>query len=88
MIYYRGVCPACCYGFKVSVIPKDGLPANILDNFALHWNLSKEDVGPLQALDKAEQRRIIAGTPERNSYPLKHSSNQRLWVSLGGASST
>jgi hypothetical protein len=28
------------------------------------------------AADKADQRRIIAGTPER--------SNQRLWVSLGG----
>jgi len=33
--------------------------------------------------DKAEQR-IIAGTPERCSHPLKDSSNQRLGVSLGG----
>jgi hypothetical protein len=35
------------------------------------------------AADKAEQR-IIAGTPERCSHPLKDSSNQRLGVSLGG----
>jgi hypothetical protein len=40
------------------------------------------------AADKADQRRIIAGTPERSSYPLKYSSNQRLLVSLGGVSST
>jgi hypothetical protein len=33
-------CPACCNGFRVSVIPK-------VDNFALRWSLSKEDVGPL-----------------------------------------
>ena len=36
------------------------------------------------AADRADQRRIIAGTPERSNYPLKYSSNQRLWVSLGG----
>ena len=51
------------------VIPKDGLPANILNDFAPPWSLSKEDVGPLNAVsigteaagltaDKAEQRRI------------------------------
>jgi hypothetical protein len=40
------------------------------------------------AADKADQRRIIASTPERSSYPLEYSSNQRLWVSLGGVSST
>ena len=34
------------------------------------------------AADKAEQRRIIAGTSERSSHPLKYSSDQRLWVSL------
>jgi hypothetical protein len=37
------------------------------------------------AADKAEQR-IIAGTSKRCSHPLKNSSNQRLWVSLGGPS--
>ena len=36
------------------------------------------------AADKAEQRRIIAGTSERSSHPLKYSSDQRLWVSLPG----
>jgi hypothetical protein len=36
------------------------------------------------AADKAEQRRIIAGTPERSSHPLKYSSDQSLWVSLPG----
>jgi hypothetical protein len=34
------------------------------------------------AVDKAEQRRIIAGTPERSSHPLKYSSDQRSWVSF------
>jgi hypothetical protein len=33
--------------------------------------------------DKADQRKIIAGTPERSNYSLKYSSNQRFWVSLG-----
>jgi len=28
------------------------------------------------AADKADQRRIIASTPERSSYPLKYSSTQ------------
>ena len=51
----------------------------------------KEDVGPFEwaasiraeaaglAADKADQRRIIAGTPERSNYPLKYSR-----MSLGG----
>jgi hypothetical protein len=37
------------------------------------------------AADKAEQRRIIVGIRERSSHPLKYSSDQRLWVSLPGA---
>jgi hypothetical protein len=32
------------------------------------------------AADKVEQRRIIAGTPERSNHTLKYNSNQRLWV--------
>jgi hypothetical protein len=33
---------------------------------------------------KAEQRRIIAGIRSAVVTPLKYSSDQRLWVSLGG----
>jgi hypothetical protein len=78
--------------FSLLGLPKDGLPANILDNFALRWRLSKEDIEPLNdciraetaglAADKAERRRITAGTPERNSHHLKYNRNRRLWVSL------
>ena len=33
--------------FSLLGLPKDGLPANILDNVALRWRLSKEDIGPM-----------------------------------------
>jgi len=73
-------------------LPKDGLPANILDNLPFAGGFQRKTLGPLNdciraetaglAADKAERRRIIAGTPERNSHHLKYSRNRRLWVSL------